>query len=307
MNFIQINNLSDLIIFFWKYRTRLLLITVAITMLGAGISYFIPNKYTSNALYEIRQSDQSQPDLSGLGGYASLAGLDLPSGGSSKNAEHVVEILKSKVILKNIMEIEGYRANLVAAKKYDFSSKKLLYKKNLYDPEKNIWTRKQKNNIGSIPSYIEIHEHKAYERLKISRDKATDFIEISFEHPSPYFAKIFIDTIIEITNSKIKKDDLSDATKSLTYLKKELKKTEFDEIKMSISKLIEENIKTIMLANIYDDYSLIPIEPSFIPEKKSSPSRILILMMSFLIGIVISIMTVIYSEYKRYIHQQNAN
>lgn len=305
MNFMDVNNFKDLLGIFWKYKTRLLSLTTSITILSIALSYLIPNQYTSTGLYEIRQVDQSQPDLSGLGGYASLAGLDLPGGGSSKDAEHVVEILKSKIILKNLLTIEGYRENLVAAKKYDFGSGELSYKNNLYDPQKKVWKRKQKNNIGSIPSYVEVHQNVAYKKLKISRDKATNFIEISFEHPSPYFAKDFIETIVTTTNSKIKEDDLSDATKALTYLKEELDKVEFEEIRMSISKLIEENINIIMLANIYDDYSLVAIEPPFIPEKKSSPSRILALMMSFLIGIAISIISVFYSEYKRYIYQLN--
>ena len=37
--------------------------------------------------------------------------------------------------------------------------------------------------------------------------------------------------------------------------------------------MIENQLRTNMLSNIRDEYLLMPIDPPFIPERKSSPNR----------------------------------
>ena len=68
-------------------------------------------------------------------------------------------------------------------------------------------------------------------------------------------------------------------------------------IKKSINQLIEAQLETRMVASIYDEYSLISLEPPFIPEKKSGPIRSLIVTLSTLIGGILSLIIVLVRHY----------
>ena len=75
----------------------------------------------------------------------------------------------------------------------------------------------------------------------------------------------------------------------MEYLKDELNLNQVKEINNSLNNLIEGQLKTVALANIKDDYLVTIIDPPFIPEVKSEPSRALICVLITLIGFVFSI------------------
>ena len=127
--------------------------------------------------------------------------------------------------------------------------------------------------------------------LSVMKDKITGLISIKIEHVSPAFAHDFLSLIIQEANNLNREIDVKTTTKALAYLKAELSQTPQVEIK-SISKLIENQLETKMMASIYDDYILIPLEPPFIPDKKSGPVRSLIVILSTLLAGIFSVMSV---------------
>ena len=69
------------------------------------------------------------------------------------------------------------------------------------------------------------------------------------------------------------------------------------EIKESINQLIEVQLETQMLAQIHDDYILIPLEPPFVPEEKSKPYRAIICVLATMLGGMLSVMIVLVRHY----------
>ena len=69
-----------------------------------------------------------------------------------------------------------------------------------------------------------------------------------------------------------------------------------DEVALE-NNLIEGQLKTVALANIKDDYLVTIIDPPFIPEVKSEPSRALICVLITLIGFVFSICISLFFHY----------
>ena len=133
--------------------------------------------------------------------------------------------------------------------------------------------------------------------LSIRQDKKTGFIYINIEHISPVFAKDFLELIIREGNELIRKKDMEESKQGLEYLTSELSKTPFVEIKESINALIEVQLETQMLAQINQDYILIEIEPPFIPERKSKPSRIVICVTGTMLGGMLSMLIVLIRHY----------
>ena len=133
--------------------------------------------------------------------------------------------------------------------------------------------------------------------MSISQDKKTGFISIHVEHISPVFAKELIELIIREANALIRNRDIEESSKALKYLKSELSKTSFVEIKESINALMKSQLETQMLAQINQDYILIEIEPPFIPEERSKPSRSFICIVGTLLGGMLSMCIVLIRHY----------
>ena len=83
---------------------------------------------------------------------------------------------------------------------------------------------------------------------------------------------------------------MEDSQQGIEYLSKELSKNSFIKIKDSISTLIEGQLETQMKTKVYKDYFLIKIDPPFVAEKKSSPSRALICIFITIFGGLMSIL-----------------
>ena len=133
--------------------------------------------------------------------------------------------------------------------------------------------------------------------VTVTQDKITRFVSIKVEHMSPVFAQEFLSLIIKEANNLNRKKDIENSREALDYLKLELSKTSLLDIKNSINQLIEGQLETQMMASIYDEYSLIVLEPPFVPEKRSRPTRSLIVIFSTLVGGILSVIVVLIREF----------
>ena len=191
-----------------------------------------------------------------------MAGLSVPGGNS--NGFYVVEKIKSLDFLSHLLTFESIKEKLV------------------YNREES-------------PSILEIYDIYS-ESLSIFISKDTNFIQISFIHPDPIFAKYFVELIVREINDISRKKDLNEAENSILYLKEQLSLTQQSSIKQSINILIEKELKTKMFGNIRNDYIVEYIDAPFLPEKRYSPKRSLIGIIGIMIGLFISLIFIIVTE-----------
>jgi uncharacterized protein involved in exopolysaccharide biosynthesis len=269
-------------------------LTSLITLLFTLISFFIHDKYTSEALLKLSTDDKS-PSISMSSGFGSLASLAGVSVGDSSGSEYAVQLMKSKYILEKLLENEDLRISIIAAKKYDADNSELKFNTKLYDSNSASWIRKAPEYRNKIPSAIEVHE-EIQDSLKIILQDS-GFIKISYTHISPVFAKIFIDEVIKTVNQIKRQEDIKTSTQALNYLENQLEITNKKDIKDSINLLIEEQLKIQMLANLNEYYFVKPIDQAFLPEVPSSPNRFLIIMLGIILGIFSSILAIFFKLY----------
>ena len=267
----------------WKGRKTIFYISVVFILVSIIISLFLPNLYKSESLLMIRDTNQSSP-LSQFSPLASLGGLNLSQSGAGK-AEEVIELIKSRDFVKHLIGFENVLLNLMAVKSYDLSNKTSNFDEDIYDPISKNWIEK--------PNYLEVHRKYISNIPTVSQDKVTKLISIEVEHVSPDFAEEFLKLIIAETNSLKRFRDLENSEKALSFLQNELGRTKLVEMKESINQLIRSQLETRMMAQIYDDYSLIYIEPPFLPDRKSGPSRSIIVLLSAIMGVFFGISAVL--------------
>jgi len=287
-------DLRELFNVLWTAKKLIIQITAIFAIGSIAYSLSLTNYYKSESLLIARSASETQ-GLSQFSGLAAMAGVSLPSSGEDKAAQ-MIELIKSRQFVKHLMTFENILPSMMAAKTYNSASQELLFNQKLYDTETKTWKGKPKKNGLIIPSYLEAHE-VYIGMLSISQDKITGFISINIEHISPLFAKEFLELIIRESNELLRKKDMEESKQGLGYLTSELSKTPFVEIKESINALIEAQLETQMLAQIHQDYILIEIEPPFIPEKKSKPSRSLICIVGTMLGGMLSVLIVLIRHY----------
>lgn len=289
-------DLKELFGVLWASKKLIILIT-SFFFIGVLIySFLLPNYYRSESVLVARDASANQSLLSQYSGVASLVGVSLPGSGDTKVSE-IIEIIKSRKFVKHLITFENILPSIIAAKSYDGDSKELIFDTNIFDSKTKIWTRNPRKYKTSMPSYIEAHELYIEELLNISQDKITSFIHISIEHISPIFAKEFLELIIREANSLKRTKDIEESSEALQYLKLELSATPLVVIQEAINALIEAQLEMKMMAQINEDYSLVSIEPPFIPEGKSKPSRFILVAIGIILGFLIGSFVVLIRHY----------
>ena len=287
-------DLRELFNVIWEGKKLIILITSVVAICSIVYSLMLPNYYSSESVLISRDS-QNSGSLSQYSGLASLAGVSLPSSGATPVSE-VMEIIRSREFVKHLITFENVLPSIMAAKSYDAASQELYFDPEIYDAKNKKWIRETIENKGTKPSYLQAH--KAYlAMLSISQDKKTGLISIKIEHISPIFAKDFLALVIKEANALNREIDIDSSSKALSYLKIELSQTSLVEIKKSINQLIEAQLETRMMASIYDEYSLISLEPPFIPEEKSRPGRSFMVILSTMLGGILSVIIVLIRHY----------
>ena len=275
-------------------RIFIFISTAIISLASIIYALSLTNYYTSQSILNIRDSQDSSM-VNNSFGLTSMVGLNL-FGETNKDASEIIELIQSREFVKRLIRFEDVLPSLLAIESYDSFSKILIFDSDVYDSKSKKWVRNVSQNQLSKPSYLEAH--RAYsEMLDISIDKVSGLISLEFEHVSPIFAQKILSLIIQEANNFNREMDIKNTNLALSHFEKELSKTSLLEMKESINQLIETQLETRMMASIYDDYVLVSIEPPFVPDRRSKPSRSFIVIFSTLIGGLMSLLYVVIRHY----------
>lgn len=267
-----------------------------ITLLFALFSFLyvrsLPNQYKSTALLApaSQKNDVGLSKLAGnLGGVAALAGIDISGGGEDKSAI-ALEILMTWGFLEEFIEKQDIAPELIAAKGWDRDSNRLVFETDVYDPESNRWLKEFESNSGKSSKPTSWQLYRAMkEKMTISRNEENGLIIVELEYYSPYLAKKWLDEIIKMLNDYLKEQDKKEALKSISYLRRQVDRANVADMRNVFYRLIEEQTKTLMLAEIRDEYALKVISPGKVAEEKSNPKRSLVFMSITFAGFMLSV------------------
>ncbi|MGI2091612.1 Wzz/FepE/Etk N-terminal domain-containing protein [Shewanella oncorhynchi] len=288
-------DLRELFSVIWQGKWLIIAIT-AVFAIGAVIfAIKQPNIYKSEALLAPASEEQGG-GLSGLasqfGGLASLAGVNLGSKGGIDKTELAIEVLKSRQFTSDFIQRHNILADLMAAEKWDRDADKLIYNSKLYNDETNIWVREAKAPFKPEPSVQEAY--KVFSKMiAVNKVKETGMVTISVEHLSPVVAQQWVAWLIQDINKVMKDRDVAEANRSSEFLNKQIALTNVADIRTILYKLVEEQAKTIMFAEVRDEYVFKTIDPALIPEEKAKPKRALICVLGTLLGGMLGMMFVL--------------
>ena len=269
-------------------------ITFAATIIAVIVALMLPNIYRAEALLAPKQDD-GPGGLSALaaqyGGLASLAGINLGSGSADKTALGL-EVLKSRKFISEFIDRHDILVPLMAAKGWNVESGELRIDSNIYDVSAKKWVRKVNPPRQTIPSQQEAYEEFSEEILSVSQDTKTGFVTLAVEHYSSTIARQWVDWLVQDINATVMRQEVDEAEQAIKYLKEQIAATSLADLQNVFFRLIEEQTKTVMLANVSPEYMFRTVDPAVAPEKKAKPQRALIVALGFMFGGLIGVIAV---------------
>jgi uncharacterized protein involved in exopolysaccharide biosynthesis len=213
-------------------------------------------------------------------------------GGGTDKMGLALEVLKSRLFLENFIAQHKLLPSLMAANNWDAKSNTLIFNQEIYNPETKVWLREVKAPKKPEPSPWEAF--KAFKQiLSVSTDKENGMITLAIEHYSPEVATQWLLWIVNDINSRMREQDKIEAQNSIDYLSKKLQETQLADMQTVFYQLIEEQTKTIMLAEVSNEYVLRTIDPANAPEEKAKPKRALIVVLGTTLGGMLSVIIVL--------------
>lgn len=283
----------------WREKVIIFSITVFCSVLSIFYALKLPDIYKTQVILapaDVKQSSGLSALSGQFGGLASLAGINMNSSGS--NAKLALEIIKSRKFINDFVEKHNILIDLFAAESWNVMGNSIIYDAELYDTQLQKWVREVQPPKKAIPSLQEAYE-KFIEIMQVIENQDTGIVTISVEHVSPYIAREWVEWIVQDINQTMKIRDVKEAVKSKKFLTEQLKQTRVADMRSILYKLIEEQSKTIMFAEVRDEYVFKTIDPALVPEKKSGPKRALICVLGAFLGALLGIFIVLLKGYFR--------
>ncbi|HHP0465348.1 TPA: Wzz/FepE/Etk N-terminal domain-containing protein [Vibrio harveyi] len=279
-------DLRELFKALWKGKWIIIATTFVFAVGAVLYALSLPNIYKADALLAPAESSNGGglSKMAGqLGGLAALAGVNLGAGESSQT-DLAVQVMKSRQFVEAFINKHDLLVSLMAAKGWDLANNKLILDEELYNQNTGEWLREPDGLRGATPTAQEAFEVFNKEVLSVSQDKESGLYTVSVKHYSPYIAQQWVNWLIEDINKVMRERTIAETSQNLAYLNTQLQKTAVTDMQSTFYKLIEEQTKSLMLAEVQEEFIFKVVDPAVVPELKDGPKRALICVLATLLG-----------------------
>ena len=177
-------------------------------------------------------------------------------------SEEAIAILSSRKFLEKFIQ--------------DRDMLKILFS-SLWDSDQNKWNVEAEN----IPEIKDGYDLIA-DSLDIRFDKSLITLGLVF-HDKDEISKI-LNNLIDDVNIHIRNISIIESTDNITFLQKEINKTQLSASREMLYRLVESQTQAIMIANTRKDYAFKLIDPAVQPEIPAGPNRKLIVIIGTILG-----------------------
>lgn len=257
-----------------KKNKIIFLITLAsITTLAASTVLFKPLFHSEIVLVTTGTGDQLSSNSLDLGaaagGLASLGSIGL---GESALATESSATIKSRKIIAKIIEDRDLLPQMYASQ---------------WNADKKQWRTSW--FYGKPPTVWEATKKFQKKYLSITEDKKTKTTVIGIDWFSPEAAADLATSLAVATNDAIRSKVQTRSKSNIDFLNVEIEKISEASIRQSVFKLIETEMKKLLLAQATKEYAFKIIDPAVPPTKKSFPRVSIFSMIGLFLGLAVSI------------------
>ena len=212
-------------------------------------------------------------DLAGrFGGLASLAGVSLPT---NSGRDETLALLESK----------SFVAAFIADNQL---MPVLLYRD--WDESAQRW--KDPDDPPSEADAVKFFLEKV---LSVKEDPGTSLVRVRIDWHDRALATQWANELVRRINEAARGRAVERANRSTEYLNRELPKVQLVEMREVLNRLLEAQVRTVMVANVTDEYVLKVVDPAVEPDRDDyvRPQRALLIAVGLLLGIAVAAFYVI--------------
>ena len=290
-------DLQELFSVLWGAQKLIAVITSVFAVVSVLFALLVPNQYQASTLLAPAQQDTG--GLAGamgqLGGLASLAGISIGEG-EGNEGQMALEIMRSRSFVEAFIKDNAIEVEVFAAEGWNARTNQLSIDDDIYDIDSKMWVRNPPSGKPVEPTGWELYE-EFLDRYKVTQDKKTGMITVTVEYYSPFLAKEWSEKLVVAINSHMQFRKLQQVDRNIQYLEAQIEKTAIADMRGVFYTIIEEQIKSKMLAEASPEYVFETVSPAMVPEEKSQPKRALICILGTLLGAMFSVIWVLIRHY----------
>jgi uncharacterized protein involved in exopolysaccharide biosynthesis len=215
-------------------------------------------------------SSQSGGGLSSLsvqlGGLAALAGVDTSVDG--KKNENMAT-LSSRKLIESFIEQNKLLPVLYAEQ---------------WDARHKQW----KAGSEKPPTIQRAVEQFRKEIWSVAEEKKTGLVTVAVVWHDPHQAADWANRLVKNVNETLRAQAIANSTRNLTYLNEKLEETSVVELRQTIFRLIESEVKNVMVAQGSEEFAFKVIDKAVVPEKPIKPRRGKIVVGFSLLGLLLA-------------------
>jgi uncharacterized protein involved in exopolysaccharide biosynthesis len=254
----------------WRRRWLMLACVVLATGLATAAAFVMKPKYLVEVVMIPVKADDARSALSSvvgqLGGLASLAGVALSGGG---NKDENIEYLRSHDFAARFIEEENLLPILFAKK---------------WDAQNGRWNVEDPEDVPTISDGVRL-----LDRIRtVQEERRTGLVTLSLKWRDREQAARWANLMVERVNRDLRARAIAEAQASIDYLNSEIAKTGVVELRESLYRLYENQVKTIMFAKVRSQYAFKVIDPAYVPDADRfvQPKRIPMILIGALGGLL---------------------
>lgn len=243
--------LDRLILRLWSRKLLICAFALAGGIAGGLLSTLMTRIYEVEVVLSPSHTERTNANLSGLtsqfGDLAAMFGVALP--GADNNSSLNLAYLKSRQFTANFITENDLMPVLFA-------------------PQWDAQNRRWRSPPGKQPTMDDAVRFFSRSVLNVRDDRKGGLVTVVVRWRDRQLAARWANQIVADINSTARQRAIAEAQNSLKYLNSEIGKTSIVGLREAISRLMENNINSIMLANVRPDYAFQIVDPGTVPDQK---------------------------------------
>lgn len=256
-----------------RYRWVILAVTLICALAATLAALLMTPMYKAEVfLIPVSEAEDQGRYTSQLGefaGIATLAGINLERGDRKNEA---IATLKSRMLTEQFIKDEKLRP--------------VLFHK-LWDAKAQRWDVDDPDDVPTLWDAYELFDEKL---RRVYEDKTTGLVVLAIEWGDPELAARWANELVRRVNAMLRNRAAEQSENAVGYLQEQLKLTSVVELQQVLHRLIEAEMKEIILANINKEYAFRVIDPATVPEEPFKPRMVPMVVVGGGVGVIAGIM-----------------
>jgi uncharacterized protein involved in exopolysaccharide biosynthesis len=268
---------------FAAVATRRWWVLSTVVLVAAAFSAYALLKtpiYRATTVLAPARAARTEGASSAVSGLAAVAGLEL--GVRNSETEEALAVLRSREFTENFISANNLMPQLFPDK---------------WNPRTGTW-KVDDQHRPTLGKAYRLFDKKI---RSVVQDKKTGLIAVQIDWRDRRAAALWANDLVQRLNAEMRSRAITRAEASVRFLEKELQTTSTVEVRNAISKLLENEVKQRMLADVTPEYSFSVVDRALPADEDDSvsPKRLAFLITGPLVGFGIGIVGAIISNRRR--------